>query len=302
MQLGTGILLFAAGIVAGAMNVIAGGGSLITMPLLIFLGFAPITANGTDRVAVFAQAIAATGRFHRLGVVDWPKIARDALPVAIGTLLGSLWGTSWSDDTFRQALGWITLGAGGLVASGLTNRASARNTAQAPAGESADGGPAAEDGGAAPGAGDASGPDGDGDGDGDGGALGDPPGVRAGRDGLGRRIAVFVGLLGVGVYAGSVLAGLGYVQLLVLTGVAGYTLKAANILKSLLLLPVATIGLAVFAAHGRVDWLAGGALASGQALGAWLAAGHATRASEGRIRWALTAVLALTALRLLTAT
>ena len=46
------LLLFAAGLIAGALNVIAGGGSFLTLPILMFLGLPPGVANGTNRVGI----------------------------------------------------------------------------------------------------------------------------------------------------------------------------------------------------------------------------------------------------------
>jgi uncharacterized membrane protein YfcA len=46
----TPLLLVVAGLVAGTINSIAGGGSLLTLPLLIFIGLPPTTANATNRI------------------------------------------------------------------------------------------------------------------------------------------------------------------------------------------------------------------------------------------------------------
>ena len=48
------VILFFAGLAAGTINAIAGGGSLFTLPLLIFLGLPPTVANGTNRIAVLS--------------------------------------------------------------------------------------------------------------------------------------------------------------------------------------------------------------------------------------------------------
>ncbi len=57
--------LLAVGVVSGALNVVAGGGSFTTLPVLIFLGLPAGEANGTTRVGVFAQNLAAVWGFHR---------------------------------------------------------------------------------------------------------------------------------------------------------------------------------------------------------------------------------------------
>ena len=54
------LALLGAGAVAGYVNVVAGGGSLLTVPLLIFLGLPETVANGTSRVAILTQSISAT--------------------------------------------------------------------------------------------------------------------------------------------------------------------------------------------------------------------------------------------------
>ena len=51
------------GVLAGFLNVLAGGGSLLTLPLLIFFGLPAATANGTNRVAIFCQNIFAITGF-----------------------------------------------------------------------------------------------------------------------------------------------------------------------------------------------------------------------------------------------
>ena len=50
-------LLAGVGLVAGILNVLAGGGSLLTLPVLIFIGLPAATANGTNRIAIFCQNI-----------------------------------------------------------------------------------------------------------------------------------------------------------------------------------------------------------------------------------------------------
>ena len=47
------ILLISSGIAAGFINTVAGGGSLLTLPLLIFMGLSAAEANGSNRVALF---------------------------------------------------------------------------------------------------------------------------------------------------------------------------------------------------------------------------------------------------------
>lgn len=104
------VLLFLAGSAAGTLNVLAGGGSLLTVPVLIFLGLPPTVANGTNRVAILAQNIGASWSFHRKGKLD-PRWLRAALaPTLAGAILGAWAATRVSDDQFQRALAIAMIG------------------------------------------------------------------------------------------------------------------------------------------------------------------------------------------------
>ena len=116
VELIPGLILAAGGLVAGFLNVVAGGGSLITMPQLDFLGLPPTSAVGTIRLAIFVQSLTATVHYHRAGVIVWKSILHYAIPVCLGATGGALLATTIDDTTFRALLGWVTLGAGAIVA------------------------------------------------------------------------------------------------------------------------------------------------------------------------------------------
>ncbi len=98
------LLLFAAGLVAGTVNVIAGGGSFLTLPVLIFLGLPPGIANGTNRVGILLQNVAAVWSFRRHGYFDRSALAWAGLPALLGGALGA-WLALWiSDRAFQQVL------------------------------------------------------------------------------------------------------------------------------------------------------------------------------------------------------
>ena len=97
-------LLFLTGIIAGTLNVIAGGGSFLTIPLLIFMGLPPLVANGTNRIGILLQNISATWSFKRHGVLkDLPL-----LPCLISAIAGSALGVPAAilagDDAFKRIL------------------------------------------------------------------------------------------------------------------------------------------------------------------------------------------------------
>ena len=98
------LLLFAAGTIAGTINVLAGGGSFLTLPLLIFLGLPPTVANGTNRIAILVQNVGAVWSFNRHGVMDWSWIRRAALPALAGAGLGTWAAVRIDDASFQRIL------------------------------------------------------------------------------------------------------------------------------------------------------------------------------------------------------
>lgn len=98
------LILFLAGVVAGTLNVIAGGGSFLTLPLLIFLGLPASVANGTNRVGILIQNISAVHSFASKGVLDQGALRWAALPSAAGALLGSVLASQMEDQFFERIL------------------------------------------------------------------------------------------------------------------------------------------------------------------------------------------------------
>ena len=64
-------VIFSIGVVAGVINTLAGGGSLITLPILIFMGLPATMPNGTNRLAIAVQRVLAVAGFKRKGVSDF---------------------------------------------------------------------------------------------------------------------------------------------------------------------------------------------------------------------------------------
>ena len=83
------LLLFGTGIAAGFLNTVAAGGSLLALPMLIFLTSDPILANGTNRVAIFFQNLSAIMGFRRKGVSNFRYGILLAVPAVIGAGIGA---------------------------------------------------------------------------------------------------------------------------------------------------------------------------------------------------------------------
>jgi uncharacterized membrane protein YfcA len=108
MESGLGFLaLFLAGIAVGTINVIAGGGSFISLPLLMFLGLPPGVANATNRVGIVLQNIAAVRSFDRFGVLDLGAWKWAALPATLGSALGTWGALVVSDEVFKRVLAFL---------------------------------------------------------------------------------------------------------------------------------------------------------------------------------------------------
>lgn len=103
------VVLFGVGIVAGALNVLAGGGSFMTLPVLIFLGLPATMANGTNRVGILFQNVGAVWGFRRHGVLDWREALSFALPASVGAVLGTLFALWISDEAFRRLLAFLMI-------------------------------------------------------------------------------------------------------------------------------------------------------------------------------------------------
>lgn len=98
------LALLAVGAVSGALNVLAGGGSFLTLPLLIFLGLPPVVANGTNRVAILVQNMGAVWRFRSHGLFDPAWIPLAAGPAVVGGILGTWAAIEIGDEAFRRVL------------------------------------------------------------------------------------------------------------------------------------------------------------------------------------------------------
>ncbi len=103
------VLLAVAGFVSSALNMVSGGGSFLTLPLLIFLGLPAGEANATNRVGVVAQNITGVLAFHSHRVLDWGFARRTFLPCAVGALLGSYAALHVGDRDLRRVLSVVML-------------------------------------------------------------------------------------------------------------------------------------------------------------------------------------------------
>ena len=103
------IIILITGIAAGFINVNAGGGSFITLPILIFTGLPVAVANGTNRVALATANIIAVFNFKKSGYFDWKLALMLAVPATIGAVAGSFISINLPDELYNTMLAIVII-------------------------------------------------------------------------------------------------------------------------------------------------------------------------------------------------
>lgn len=103
------MLLVGGGMLAGIINAMAGGGSSLTVPLLVLAGVPGNDANGSNRVGILTSNITTAWSFHQQGVKAYQEAAPILVPVVVGSLVGSLGVSRLADDTFETVFGLLML-------------------------------------------------------------------------------------------------------------------------------------------------------------------------------------------------
>jgi len=108
-------IILIAGAISGFINSIAGAGSLLTLPVLIFMGLPSAVANGTNRVAVFIQCISAVLGFRSKGVADYKLSLLFALPATAGAIVGAFLAIKLPDNLFNPILAGVMILMLGII-------------------------------------------------------------------------------------------------------------------------------------------------------------------------------------------
>ncbi len=103
------LLLFSVGLIAGFINVMAGGGSSLTVPALIFLGLDGATANGTNRIAILIQNIFAMTGFQQNKRNEFASSFKMALLTLPGAILGAIVAVTIQDVWFKRILSVVII-------------------------------------------------------------------------------------------------------------------------------------------------------------------------------------------------
>lgn len=102
-------LLVLTGLTAGVINTLAGGGSLLSVPLLVFLGLPGDIANGTNRVGVLVQSVTALLQLRRDGIDGIRDMRSIVAPIGVGALVGATGIAQLPAETFERVFGVLML-------------------------------------------------------------------------------------------------------------------------------------------------------------------------------------------------
>ena len=97
------------GFVVSIINTMAGGGSIITLPILIFLGLPSNVANGTNRIGLMMTAFSANMGFKSKGISTFPFSAYTGMFALIGSVIGAHIAVEINDETFNKILSIIMI-------------------------------------------------------------------------------------------------------------------------------------------------------------------------------------------------
>ncbi len=102
--------LILAGVAVGFINTLAGGGSIISLSVLMYLmGLPPGVANGTNRISITLQTLTAVRNFNKQDILDWRKGLVLGIPAVIGSIVGAFIAIDIDEKIFEKAMAVIML-------------------------------------------------------------------------------------------------------------------------------------------------------------------------------------------------
>ncbi|HPQ95040.1 MAG: sulfite exporter TauE/SafE family protein [Thiothrix sp.] len=102
-------LFILAGGLAGFINVMAGGGSALTVPMLVLMGYDPTVANGSNRIAILVEAVVGVAAFRRHQYSDFGMSWKLGLMTLPGAILGAIYAVRVDDALFMKLLGLVMI-------------------------------------------------------------------------------------------------------------------------------------------------------------------------------------------------
>lgn len=254
------VTLFVSGVLSGIINVVGGGGSILSLPALItFGGMTSQVANATNRIGILAQSLMAVWQFRRNKVTEWPLTLRLCLVGVPGAALGAWIAARISPHSFDVVLGVALMFLLVLV---LRPPKSSAGSIGAP-----------QDGSAA-----------------------DAWRQLTPKQRAGSLAAFFV----LGIYAGFLQAGVGILITLALNLISRLELRLGTYVKLAFVLVQTVIALATFkATQIEVRWVPGAIITAGFLVGGYVGSWVALKKSEAWLRAILVGSILLTSAQLL---
>ncbi|HPE59669.1 MAG TPA: sulfite exporter TauE/SafE family protein [Thiolinea sp.] len=102
-------LFILAGGLAGFINVMAGGGSALTVPMLVLMGYDPTVANGSNRIAILVEAVVGVAAFRKHQYSDFAMSWKLGLMTLPGAILGAIYAVRVDDALFMKLLGLVMI-------------------------------------------------------------------------------------------------------------------------------------------------------------------------------------------------
>lgn len=104
------VLLLVGGAFAGAINAIAGGGSMLSIPLLVLAGVPGVVANGSNRVGILTSTAASLVSYRREGAwASGRELAPILMPAIVGSVLGAYAIGNFTDEGFERFFGLLMI-------------------------------------------------------------------------------------------------------------------------------------------------------------------------------------------------
>ena len=103
------IAVIGIGFIAGFINTVAGSGSLLTLPLLMFLGLPANVANGTNRIAILLQNVVGITSFRQQKVLSFRDGLRAGIPAAAGSFAGASIAVRIDDEVMGKVIGFLLI-------------------------------------------------------------------------------------------------------------------------------------------------------------------------------------------------
>ena len=256
-------LLVLAGIATGFVNVFAGGGSMFSVPALIFLGIPGPIANGTNRIAITVQTAASVIAFKRKGFSDFALSASLSLFTLPGAIIGAYSATKIRSSDFNVLLAGVMVIVMGLTFFGQkSKKAAASATTPAP-------------------------------------QAGIGPEMSQALPSRARLIWGHLAMIILGFWGGFIQIGAGFILIPILHRIMGLDLLRTNVNKAMIAFLYTIVTLIVFVRELEIAWAAGLFVAFGSVIGSSIAVQSHVSKGNDFVRWMINAIFVVFIIKLL---